>query len=310
MPEQSRMDSKTALRLFFRLSRPFFLVGVVILYALGAGIAHYLGGHIDWSAYLFGQLWVSLLQLSVHYLNEYFNAPADAQNPNRTWLTGGSGALGEGKLPRRAALLAAYTSLAILASLTVIMASRGYLSPTVVLIMAIAFFGALSYSTPPLNLEASGYGELLTSVLVAFLVPAFAFLLQSEALHRLVAMSAFPLATLHLAMLMAFELPDYPTDLKYGKRTLLVRMGWRNGMLFHDILILGSFFLLLFAALFGYPRFAFWSGFIVFPLGLFQIFQMRRIAMGGKPNWPLLTTGAVSLFGCMAYLLTFSFWIN
>lgn len=304
------MHPKTVLRLFVQLSRPIFLVGVAILYALGVGIAHYLGAQIDWVAYILGQIWVSLLQLSTHYLNEYFNARADAHNPNRTWLTGGSGALGEGKLPRRTALLAAYTCLAILASLTVIMASKGYLSVTVSLIMAIAFFGALSYSTPPFNLEASGYGELLVSVLATFFVPAFAFLLQVDELHRLVAMSAFPLATAHLAMFMTFELPDYSTDLKFGKRTLLVRMGWRNGMLFHDLLILVSFLLLVCAALFGYPRFAFWSAFILFPLGLFQIYQMRRIAMGGKPNWPLLTTGAISLFGCMAYLLTFSFWIN
>lgn len=304
------MHPKTVLRLFVQLSRPIFLVGVAILYALGVGIAHYLGAQIDWVAYILGQIWVSLLQLSTHYLNEYFNARADAHNPNRTWLTGGSGALGEGKLPRRTALLAAYTCLAILASLTVIMASEGYLSVTVSLIMAIAFFGALSYSTPPFNLEASGYGELLVSVLATFFVPAFAFLLQVDELHRLVAMSAFPLATAHLAMFMTFELPDYSTDLKFGKRTLLVRMGWRNGMLFHDLLILVSFLLLVCAALFGYPRFAFWSAFILFPLGLFQIYQMRRIAMGGKPNWSLLTTGAISLFGCMAYLLTFSFWIN
>ena len=82
------------LRLFIKLTRPLFLVGVALLYALGAGIAKYLGVRIDWGFYILGQLWVTLLQLSTQYLNEYFNAPMDQNNPNRTFLTGGSGAVG------------------------------------------------------------------------------------------------------------------------------------------------------------------------------------------------------------------------
>jgi hypothetical protein len=89
--------------LILRLSRPLFLFGAALLYALGAGIAHYLGFRIDWDIFLTGQLWVSLLQLSTHYLNEYYDAAGDQQNSNRTLLSGGSGAIGPGKLPRRVA---------------------------------------------------------------------------------------------------------------------------------------------------------------------------------------------------------------
>jgi len=94
--------------LFLRLSRPLFLIGGFLLYALGAGIARYLGYPIHWGIYLVGQVWVTLLQLSTQFLNEYYDAPADEDNFNRTPLTGGSGALGEGRLPRRVALLAAW----------------------------------------------------------------------------------------------------------------------------------------------------------------------------------------------------------
>ena len=47
-----------SIRYFFQLSRPIFLAGVAVLYALGAGIAHYLGATISWEAYILGQVWV------------------------------------------------------------------------------------------------------------------------------------------------------------------------------------------------------------------------------------------------------------
>ena len=298
------------LRHFIRLSRPLFLVGAAVLYALGAGIAHYLGATIDWQSYILGQVWVTLLQLSTQYLDEYFNTAADQANPNRTFLTGGSGALGEGKLPRRVALMAALTCLAVLASITVIVIAKLPLPPEAYLIMVLAFLGAFFYSVPPVKLDASGYGELVATILVAYLVPAFAFLLQTGELHRLIAMSAFPLAAAHLSMLLAFELPDYATDLKFQKHTLLIRLGWQNGMVLHNILILSAFLLIVLARIFGYPKFAMLAGLLPLPLGLFQIWQIRSIAGGARPNWNVLTIGAGALFTSMAYLLGFAFWTN
>jgi 1,4-dihydroxy-2-naphthoate octaprenyltransferase len=297
-------------RLFIQLTRPLFLVGVALMFALGVGIARYLGVVVSWKAYFLGQAWVSLLQLSAQYLNEYYNAPADQANPNRTLLTGGSGALGPDKLPRRTALMAAMTCLAVLASLTVLMIANLNLPLTAYLIMLLAFLGAFFFSTPPVRLEATGYGELTTTLLVAFLVPAYAFVLQTGDLHRLLPMSSFPLAALMIAMLLAFELPDYANDVRFEKRNLLVRLGWQTGMGLHNLLILSAFLLLLLARVFGYPWSVTLAGLFALPLGLFQIWQMRNISNGAKPNWNLLTISALSLFAAASYLLTFAFWTN
>ena len=303
------MDKGT-FKLFLRLSRPLFLLGAALLYALGAGIAHYLGARIDWDIFLSGQLWVSLLQLSTHFLNEYYNAPGDIQNLNRTLLTGGSGAIGPGKLPRRVALIAGLTCLAALASFSVLMIVWIRPAPTAYLIMLLGFLGAFFYSAPPIRLESSGYGELTTSVMLTFLVPAYAFVLQMGELHRLVSMTAFPLTALHLAMFLAFELPDYVADIKNEKKTLMVRFGWQAGIILHNMLVLSAYFLLILAATFGYPWFATWPALLTFPLGIFQILQMRRIASGSKPQWNFLTIGAMALFGAMVYMIAFAFWIN
>lgn len=297
-----------SVRLFIQLSRPIFLVGAALVYGLGAGIARYLGIQIDWGVYLLGQAWVTSLQLSAHYLNEAYDGPVDSQNPQRTLFSGGSGAVGPGKLSRNVPFVAAAITLTITASLTVLLIQFASLSPLIVLIMVLSFLGAVFYSTPPIRLVSTGYGELTTSFLVANLVPAFAFLLQYGEWHRLLGMSTFPLTALHLAMMLAFELPDYATDLKYEKLTMLVRVGWQQGMFLHNILILSGFFILALATLMGMPPAVALPAFIPLLLGLLQIWQMRRISAGGKPNWNTLTLVAVVLFGSVAYLLAYAYW--
>jgi len=296
------------IRLIFLLSRPLFLLGGALVYALGAGIARYLGAPIDWGLYVLGQAYVTTMQLSAQYLNEYYDSSADRDNPNRTPFSGGSGAVGKGKLSQETVMWAALTALTIFASLTVVLISVTPLSPLLITIVVLAFLGSFFYSAPPIKLAHSGYGELTTSILVANLVPIFAFVLQYGELHRLLVMSTFPLTTLHLAMMIVFEFPDYLNDLKYEKPTLLVRVGWERGMVFHNILILTGFLLLGLAATFGLPLAIALPAFIPLPLGLLQIWQMRRIAGGGKPNWTTMGFTAVVLFGSVAYLLAFTFW--
>jgi len=298
------------LRLFVRLVRPLFLLGGALMYALGVGVAHYLGVSIDWGTYLLGQAWVTMLQLGAHFLNEFFDAPQDINNPNRTPFTGGSGVVGPGKLTRRLVLISALACFAVLASLTVLFITLNDLTPLAFFIMVLGFLGAFLYSTPPLRLVSSGYGELTTSILVAFLVPAFGYVLQTGELHRLIAMVGFPLTFLHLSMLVSFEFPDYGTDVKYEKNTLLVRLGWQNGMLIHNFFLLTAFLLFALAYLFGLPTFVVIPSLIPLPLALLQIWQMRRIASGLKPNWTAVTLNGLVIFAATAYLIAFAFWTH
>jgi 1,4-dihydroxy-2-naphthoate polyprenyltransferase len=293
---------------FLRLSRPLFLLGGILLYALGAGIARFLGFQVAWDLYILGQGWVIAMQLATHYLNEYFDASADVQNKNRTMFSGGSGAVGPGRLARNVPFWAAATCLAIVASLTVLLIQQPTFGIDVALVLVLIFLGAFFYSTPPIRLSSSGYGELTTAILVANLVPALAFLLQTGELHRLVAMTTFPLTFLHLAMMLAFEFPDYAVDLKYEKRTLLVRAGWQIGMRIHNYAILTGFLVLGIALVFGMPQSVGLPALLTLPLGIFQIWYMGKIADGAKPNWTVLLFGALALFGLTAYLITFALW--
>ncbi len=305
---QTRGQNTSPVVLFIRLTRPFFLLGGILMYALGVGIAHYLGASIDWPVYWLGQGCVTLLQLSAQYLNEYFDLIADADNPNRTPFTGGSGTGREGAIRRNIPLMAAASTLTVGAVLTVLLIANGRINQSSGLILALAYAGSIFYSVPPLRLVGSGYGELVASILVANLVPVFAFILQYGDLHRLVAMATFPLTALHIAMLIGFSLPDYSNDLKFGKRTLLIRLGWQRGMLIHNYLIILAYLILAIAVLQGMPWRLAWPGFLTLPVGGFQIYQMNRIAAGAPARWTPLTFNAIATFGLTAYLLAFAFW--
>lgn len=296
--------------LFFRLTRPVFLLGGFLMYALGVGIAHYLGVELDWGIYILGQACVTLLQLSAQYLNEYFDLATDTDNPNRTFFSGGSGVGDDPALPQRTALLAALTCLSIGAVLTALLYRDHHLTPELGVILGVAFLVSIFYSVPPVRLVGTGYGELAASILVANLIPAFAYALQTGTLHRLLPMVTFPLTALHLAMLMAFSLPDYGNDVRHGKRTAIIRLGWERGMLLHDILLALAYVLIAVAIAEGLPLRLAWPGFLTLPLAVYQIYRMRRIAGGAPTRWNLLTFVAAAIFGLTSYFLTFSFWTS
>jgi 1,4-dihydroxy-2-naphthoate octaprenyltransferase len=156
-------------------------------------------------------------------------------------------------------------------------------SPQSLLILVLAALGAVFYSVPPVRLVVTGYGELVAAILMANLLPALAFLLQAGDLHRLVAMSTFPLTALFLATQMIYELPTYAADVKRQNMTLMVRMGWQNGMRLHNVLVIAAFFVLGLALTFGLPLLIALPVFMTLPLGLLQIWQIRRIGDGVRP---------------------------
>ncbi len=294
--------STRQLGLFLRLSRPHFLLGGFLLFALGVSIAAYLGKSIRTEIYLLGQAIVTSIQLMTHYFNEYYDAPGDSENPARTPFSGGSGALGPGALPRSTALYAGIAALTLGATFTGLLIIQRSTSLITWLILLLAFLGAFAYSAPPFKLVHSGYGELVASFVVAGLVPAFAYSLQTGDLHRLLFMTTIPLIALHFSMMIAFQLPDFATDIKYAKRTLMVRVGWQTAMRMHDAAIIFAGLAYIGAYLSGLPWRVSLGTLIAVPLGIAQIWQMGRIRRGQPPNWAILTWSAMLLFGLSAYL--------
>lgn len=301
-----------SLRLFVQLSRPILVLSAALLFVLGTGVAHYLSGQINWSSFFLGFAWVMLIVLGFQYLHEYFDSAVLYDDPigRHTPFSGGSGAIGKGRLARLVALWAGLTCLTVATSLTFLMVKSQELGAVGAIILGLIFLGELFLVVPPFRVVTSGYGEIVLSIIFVGLFPALALILQGHDLHKLLFMVAFPLTTMHLGMLIALEFPDYAVDLQRGKTPIIVRIGWQMGMLLHNILILGSFVIIGMAFVFQFPLRLGWPVFLVLPVGLFQIWMMNRIGDGAKPNWNLLVLVALSTFGLTAYIITFALWTH
>lgn len=296
---------------FLRLSRPIFLLGGIVLYALGALVARYEGYLLDPGPYLMGQLFVTSLQLMTHYLNEYWDIEADRLNTSRTLFSGGSGVLPEGKhgFTRETAFTAAVVCLAINSAAAIMLIFQYPTGPAVWAVLLLGFLGSFFYSSPPLRLSSSGYGEAVASITVAGLVPALGHVLQTGHPSWMLVLATAPLIIFHYAMLIAFEFPDFLTDEAAGKKTLLVRVGRRAGTSIHNGLIALGLGLAAIASLLGLPAQVAISVAITAPLGVWQIMTVRRMRSGEPISFQRLTLGAVTLFALTAYLMAFSFWV-
>ena len=302
-PQQSPISA------FFRLSQPQALLVGVLFYAMGGGIVHYLGESFNWNTYWLGQVCVIMLQLSSFYLKAVYDLPINV-NPSRGNPDGAGKDGSEVTYSRSTLLLLSTTTLTIGAVITVLLFANGTLNSSSLMMLGLAFLVSFFYAVPPFRLVYSGYGELAVSFLMANIIPALAFLLQVGNLHRLLAMITFPITALYLAMLLALSLEGYASDLKYSRKTSMVRLGWQRGMNLHNLLILFGFMLFGLAAVLGLPWLLTWPGLLGLPLGLFQIWQMSSIASGAKPHWRLLSFNAVATVVMTAYLVTFTLWTH
>lgn len=293
---------------FMRMSRPHFLAGGFMLYALGALVARWQGYALDFGVYWAGQLFVTSVQLMTHYLNEYFDVETDRLNQSRTPFSGGSGMLGPGGIPRETAFTAAIVCLAVATAASIWLVLEFEIGPGALALMVLIFLGAYFYSSPPLELVKTGFGELSASVVVAGFVPALGHILQTGIPSLSVVLATAPLVVFHFAMLVAFEFPDFLSDEAAGKTTLLVRLGRRRGAVVHNLALLLAVGLAVAGTFLGLPAQVALAVVIASPLVLLQITNIRRMQRGDPISYGRVTFLAVTIFALTTYFMAFSFW--
>jgi hypothetical protein len=92
--------------------------------------------------------------------------------------------------------------------------------------------------------------------------------------------------------------------------TLLTRLGWERVVPLHHFFVLLAYIFFLASPAFGLSLFLLWPAFLTLPFALFQILQLRNIALGAPTNWILLTVTALSVFGLTVYFLSLTLWLR
>jgi len=132
--------------------------------------------------------------------------------------------------------------------------------------------------------------------------------LQAKDNHRLLTIIIIPLTALALAYFLVVNFTSFSSDQKYQRDTLLRRLTWERAVPMHHSLIVFAYAVFAIAPLLGFS--ALWTAFLTLPFALLQIILVRNISLGAKPNWILLTSTALAVFGLTTYFITLTFWIR
>lgn len=203
---------------FVRLSRPWFLLGPALLLFVGIADA----GAVEAGRLVPGLVMVWAAQLTAHYVNEYADVEADRLVTSRTPFSGGSGVLVTGDLPPVVALRAAWSTTAVAVLAVAWVAGFAWRAA---LAGVVAVGVSWAYSMPPVRLLSTGWGELVTSVTVAGVVPFTGVLLMEGTPSSDLWWLIVSAVAAHLAMMLIFELPDLASDRAAGKLVLGARLG-------------------------------------------------------------------------------------
>ncbi len=294
---------------FLRHFRPIHLSTSLVLYLLGSGFARYLGERLDYQVLFLGMAWMICTQLGFYLLGDHFQNPFDtglfsnlAAKPTSVEKT-------KPELPSPL-LFGSVSLLSAAGVLGLILVIQGSLNTASVFVMFFYFLLYVVLVVPGISLDLSSVGEIISSIILVVIPPALAFLLQMGAFHRLLTMGVFPLFLLNLAMILVLRLKRYRDDLARKRKTLLVRLGWVQGVFIHNLLVFSGFLLFGLSLLIGMPFRIIGPVFIVIPAGFILIWYLSSLKDGAPVHWPLITLLSLVVFFLPVYLITYSVWIR
>ncbi len=222
-----------------RMARPFVLLAGVLAYLVGLAYAWFRVGSIDPIAAVYGLLVLMTATMMGHYADEYADLDTDSIT-RRTWFSGGSGVLPEGRLPPRFALRMALAMLMI----TLFLAGAGWIWGMFTLdylaLLALSLFLGWSYSMPPLRLERRGWGELDNAFLGGFSMVLAGYLPQTGNVDLDSLFFCVPMFLVVLINLIPVHWSDREADRAVGKITMVVKMGEKASELY--LLLIASLY--------------------------------------------------------------------
>lgn len=287
------------MRTLFRLSRPLNLLVAALTYSFGASIGNYLGKPFRVDSFWLGLAAVLLAQASMSLLSEVFRLDVEPLAENETRR--------QRQLLRNNALYISIAALTADAVIAFILFTRHHLSIATFAFLLFSLALVLGYSLPPFRNR--GFGEFILAAHLAYVIPSISYLLQADETHRFLALT-IPLTLLAFAYFIVLDFPSFATDRKFSRNTFLTRLGWERVVPLHHVFVLFAYVFFAVSSLLGLSLSLIWPAFLTLPFALFQIFQLRAIALGARANWILLTATALSVFGLTAYFLTLTFWLR
>jgi 1,4-dihydroxy-2-naphthoate octaprenyltransferase len=215
----SAAPTPSALALWWRGARPRTLGAGLVPVVLGAAAA----GEVIWWRLVAALLVAAGLQVGVNLANDYFDGIRGVDTHERL---GPPRLTASGVTTPRAVLTAALVSLGVAAvtGLALALATE----PLLILgVGALALIAALLYSGGPRPYAGLGLGELMVFLFFGLMATCGTAFVMVETVPAAAWWGGAVMGWLAVAILVANNLRDIPTDEASGKRTLAVRIGDR-----------------------------------------------------------------------------------
>ena len=209
---------------------------------LGAGIVPVLVGTAAAERFIAWRFGAALLvaiglQVGVNYLNDYFDGIRGVDTPERV---GPTRLVASGVASPVAVLIAALASIAVagFAGLALALVTQPVL---ILFVGALALVAAFAYSGGPRPYAGLGLGEVMVFVFFGLMATCGTAFVMAERVPAAAWWCAGTLGFLAVAILVANNLRDIPTDTAVEKRTLAVRLGDRRTRTLYRACVVSAF---------------------------------------------------------------------
>ena len=225
--------SGSSVRLWWRGARPRTLGVGLVPVAVGVAAA----GHVVVWRLLAALVVAAGLQIGVNFANDYFDGVRGVDTADRL---GPPRLTASGAVSPRAVLVAALVclGLAAMSGLALALAT----TPALILVVgALALGAALLYSGGPRPYAGLGLGELMVFLFFGLMATCGSAYVMVETVPAAAWWGGAVMGFLAVAVLVANNLRDIPTDEESGKRTLAVRLGDRRTRTLYRALVVSAF---------------------------------------------------------------------
>jgi 1,4-dihydroxy-2-naphthoate octaprenyltransferase len=222
-------------RAWLLASRPQTLLVGIVPVVVGTAIAHGQGGfHLR--AALAALLGAVAIQLGTNFANDLFDFKQGADTDERVG-------------PPRAAQLGLLSTRALAVGMAICFAFATFVGTylvarsgwPIVVIGVLSILSGIAYTGGPYPLGYNGLGDLFVFVFFGPVAVGGTAYVQLGALPTVALVAAVPVGALATAVLVVNNTRDEKTDVRCGKRTLVVRFGHLFGVVEYALLLLSAY---------------------------------------------------------------------
>jgi 1,4-dihydroxy-2-naphthoate octaprenyltransferase len=279
-----------------------FLTASIVPVILGTAIAWGLHGIILWDMFLLTIVAGCCLHIGANVSNDYFDHTSDdtgSDDINVEFIrpfSGGSRMIQLGYLSPREVLFGSFVFFGIAGIIGVYLAfNRGFL---LLLLGAIGVFSGFFYTAPPFRFVHRGIGEFFIGLNFGVLMVLGAYFVQAQTLDVEPLVSSLPVGLLISAILYINEFPDLRADEAAGKRTLVVRLGFKRASYGYAVFMFLVYVVIAVGVLFDFTR---WTTLIALTTIPLTVFSVRHTLRTYDRPFELVPANAATI---MIHLLT------